>query len=483
MMRSGSPLSRFSQLAAFFAVFAASSAHAITIDQFNGELRAEDSIATFGPTTAAGAFPSAIGGARTLQAIAITGPLKTSVSTENGADMAGYLSHSQESGVKARSTVIWDGDTNAALNPIGLGGIDLTEDGGTALELGIFSFDLANGNPIALRLSVFDASDPSGQTASVYELTINNKVENPQTLFIPFASFTLKSGAFAPASFKNLGALVFEIDGNSPDLDLSLEFIKTNGRCPLVPGKGGKVLDVCGVCGGDGTSCLDCRGVPFGKAAYDQCGVCAGDGKSCLDCSGTPNGNAAVDSCGVCGGDGRSCIDCRGYPFGTAALDRCGVCDGDGGSCIECSETNLFDTLRGLDGGAKKLESAIKAVLNQVAASSRNEKVTSYVTKTKDRAHELQLRNWGLSWTIPVISRSCTGMVELCARSSNLPIVSEYRQHNLELLQILRGAVKRLRKVRGSLTRSAELWLKKGERIYLENEKLADSVPLDQFSC
>lgn len=39
----------------------------------------------------------------------------------------------------------------------------------------------------------------------------------------------------------------------------------------------------------------------------DECGVIGGNGSSCLDCAGVPNGPAREDACGVCGGDGSSC--------------------------------------------------------------------------------------------------------------------------------------------------------------------------------
>lgn len=68
-----------------------------------------------------------------------------------------------------------------------------------------------------------------------------------------------------------------------------------------------KVFDQCNVCGGNGKSCIDCVGTPFGTAKPDICGVCAGDGSSCLDCYKTVHGNAKLDACGVCGGDGSSC--------------------------------------------------------------------------------------------------------------------------------------------------------------------------------
>lgn len=96
---------------------------------------------------------------------------------------------------------------------------------------------------------------------------------------------------------------------------------------------GTAVIDACGVCGGDGTSCADCKGVPHGTAVEDVCGVCDGDGTSCLDCRGVVNGPAQLDVCGVCEGDGTSCLDCNNVPNGGAVVDACGVCGGEGKSC------------------------------------------------------------------------------------------------------------------------------------------------------
>jgi hypothetical protein len=79
------------------------------------------------------------------------------------------------------------------------------------------------------------------------------------------------------------------------------------------------IFDACGIADGDGTSCLDCAGTPFGSAVPDNCGICGGDGSSCaLDCNGVPGGSAKVDPCGVCGGDGALCTDCNGVINGPA---------------------------------------------------------------------------------------------------------------------------------------------------------------------
>jgi len=92
---------------------------------------------------------------------------------------------------------------------------------------------------------------------------------------------------------------------------------------------GSDEVDLCGDCGGDGSSCADCAGTPNGSAAFDDCGVCGGDNSSCLGCDRLPNSGLVNDVCGVCGGDGTSCADCAGTSNGPAVVDECGVCGGN----------------------------------------------------------------------------------------------------------------------------------------------------------
>jgi hypothetical protein len=53
---------------------------------------------------------------------------------------------------------------------------------------------------------------------------------------------------------------------------------------------------------------VDCSLEPLGDLVLDVCGVCDGDGKSCVDCAGIPHGTLVFDECGICGGDGKSCV-------------------------------------------------------------------------------------------------------------------------------------------------------------------------------
>ena len=97
----------------------------------------------------------------------------------------------------------------------------------------------------------------------------------------------------------------------------------------------GPPRDVCGVCGGDNSSCKGCDGKPNSGKVLDECGVCGGDDSSCAGCDGRPNSGAELDACGVCGGDDSSCLGCDGVPLpkGGKQRDACGTCGGSDDSC------------------------------------------------------------------------------------------------------------------------------------------------------
>jgi hypothetical protein len=138
-----------------------------------------------------------------------------------------------------------------------------------------------------------------------------------------------------------------------------------NGSCIYV-------VDECGVCGGDNTSCAGCMdsgSCNFDSSATiddgscmmnDVCGICGGDGTSCEGCtdaaacnydaSAITNDGSCVynDDCGVCDGDNSSCGGCTDASScnydpsaiiddGSCGLsDVCGICGGDGSSCSGC---------------------------------------------------------------------------------------------------------------------------------------------------
>ena len=83
---------------------------------------------------------------------------------------------------------------------------------------------------------------------------------------------------------------------------------------------------------------------------YDCFGTCVAH----VDCAGTCAGSLKQDTCGVCGGDGRSCLqdcqnhccnegyDCAGQCGGLAQKDFCGVCKGDNSTCRPRADSAIF---------------------------------------------------------------------------------------------------------------------------------------------
>jgi predicted RND superfamily exporter protein len=121
----------------------------------------------------------------------------------------------------------------------------------------------------------------------------------------------------------------------------------TCAGCDGIP-YSGKVVDPCGVCGGNGSTCAGCDGVPNSGKVIDKCGVCGGD-NSCLGCDGVFRSNKSLDLCGVCDGN-NACLGCDGKPNSGKTLDVCGVCGGDGKSCFGCDGVLLSNkTIDGCD--------------------------------------------------------------------------------------------------------------------------------------
>jgi hypothetical protein len=184
-------------------------------------------------------------------------------------------------------------------------------------------------------------------TVTIVPTTTRTPVPSPTSTIIPVVTPTIKVTVtpipevpvcYYPDASSGKSPVTIMIPVNKLEEFINKGYVK--GNCPkdCMGVSGGKaVIDECGVCGGNGATCLDCAKTPNGTAKIDVCGVCNGNGTTCLGCDGIPNSQKTLDACGVCGGDNSTCLDCRGIPNGGAVIDSCGVCGGDNSTCLDCA--------------------------------------------------------------------------------------------------------------------------------------------------
>lgn len=310
-------------------------AAAITIDDFEGSGGVESSDGN--PAYASYAASTAIGGARELMTQRTSGTLGVRLNT-----VAGVLAHSQDSFVIGISEVTWDGSSDhTTFEADGLGGLDLTQDGATAIVLR--NTDAERATNVTIR--VYDASSPSGDI--YWEATSQLNGIAPE-ITLPFSSFVAGGQATNPASFVNVGAIQLFIDGFNARTDIDIDWIGTNGDCEDLPNAQGVVIDDCGFCVSDANfqapkdDCGICIGQPNYGNSKDECDLCPGDsgyqnGKDeCNLCPADPNYRNAKDDCGVCFGNNEDRDDCGVCNGNNAAKDDCGVCFGNNEAKDDC---------------------------------------------------------------------------------------------------------------------------------------------------
>lgn len=157
---------------------------------------------------------SVLGGERDLVATHASGGLNVELSANA---VAGTLALSSGTGTAGSGTASWDGiDGAAALNPTGLGGVDLT-DGGNSTGLMI----TRNGDAIGSLTVIIhtDATHASSATASIPVVE--------ETIFLPFSSFS-DTGAVGGADFTDVGAVELTMSGPA-GFDGQLNLLQTFG--------------------------------------------------------------------------------------------------------------------------------------------------------------------------------------------------------------------------------------------------------------
>lgn len=211
----------FSVCLAIACVFMLSSdarAAAFNIDTFNGVSHSLMRSAV-GTSVATVIDAEAIGGERDLELHVVTGsgvvPLAVTIN-DLGSGLLEYFEPNGDGFFR----IVWDGvDGSTAVDPLGLGGVDLTVGSTlTGIQMGGQSDTSVNG----IFTVYTDAGNASAGTLAVPALPSAPLMP----MYIDFSSFTPILGA--GADFTNVGAIVFEIDLGQIGTDLKVDFLESN---------------------------------------------------------------------------------------------------------------------------------------------------------------------------------------------------------------------------------------------------------------
>jgi uncharacterized repeat protein (TIGR01451 family) len=148
--------------------------------------------------------------------------LSSGVIAGNGLDAvvsSGFMSYSQDATIAGTLECQWDGaDGSSALNPTGLGGIDLTGGGAQdAIQLNLSFDDL----PAETTWTVYS----DGGNASSVTFTLPGLIFGNTRFVIPFSAFTPILGA--GADFSDVGAITLTAGSSSAAPDLVIDDVQT----------------------------------------------------------------------------------------------------------------------------------------------------------------------------------------------------------------------------------------------------------------
>lgn len=201
-----------------------------------------------------------------------------------------------------------------------------------------------------------------------------------------------------------------------------------------------------------------------------------------LDCAGTPNGNKVLDLCGVCGGDNSSCKGCDGVPNSGKVLDRCEVCDGDGNSCLGCSQVDILNTQFALDGNSLSQKGLIDYIAKLIVKTKGTSANKKYAAALKVQASKLYVAGWTLTWSLPNIVTTCSNQV-FCTSTSNQVAINTFNNSSKALQDLLATSIKKLQKERRRKLGSDNRTLKKGLELHNRNLSLSATVPAQVSVC
>ena len=212
-------------IAAALALACAGPAHAIIIDSFATSQSLSLVYPPAGTSISSSVSGTGILGGERDMVIGLTSGLipGNGISSVAG---GGYYSYSQDATIKGRGEIQWDGtDGSPALNPIGLGGINLKAGGIDSLVLGVISDDLS----VNVTISVYsNAGNASSRT-----LTLPGQINEETTYSFKYSDFSAFLGS--GADFANVGAITFKTGSSTTAPDLVFNFLRTSDPTNVLP--------------------------------------------------------------------------------------------------------------------------------------------------------------------------------------------------------------------------------------------------------
>ncbi len=163
-----------------------------------------------------------------------------------------------------------------------------------------------------------------------------------------------------------------------------------------------------------------------------------------LSVSQAPAPACVPDVCGICGGDGTSCLDCASQVLGTASIDRCGVCNGNGSTCLGCTSADIAPTQATLDVTSVAQRNLLYKLLRNLKRKNKDSQTENFTRKIKKQAELLHLETWRAVFSIPNSFNSCTNST-FCANSPITPLTSKITSNSRKLLTLSKSVLKKLR--------------------------------------
>ena len=222
----------------------------------------------------------------------------------------------------------------------------------------------------------------------------------------------------------------------------------------------------------------------LGQEVHCTATLTVSDGKkssSCtraIDVSACSTGCSYYDRCGVCEGDGTSCLDCFGVPFGSAQYDRCGVCGGNGQSCINCESVDITDDQFALDTIANEL----LALARKLSRKIRRAGDRRLARLVRSSALGYQKAAWAATYDIPSNFLQCE-QSPFCTEKSNASTLALVQKNIGDLVNLIEDASLQLRSLNSSRPNAGRKIVRSAQGLGVNASLQIQNIPPAQSIC